>query len=143
MEFQSGMILPTSLFEAFKHPFVGPLISLIARFFVGFPAVFSLRLRARPYAPLPPQLHAQCHLRGRRRLSLAIAQVHQLYELDGRAPPRTTLEVPRRALAEICRRRESQWPLLFLLVQCRGLNWSLIYSKSTLRAQTPRRGRLL
>jgi len=40
MEFQSGMILPTSLFEAFKHPFVGPLISPIARFFVGFPAVF-------------------------------------------------------------------------------------------------------
>src|SRR5262249_12332380 len=40
MEFQSGMILPTSLFEAFKHPFVGPLISPIARFFVGFPAAF-------------------------------------------------------------------------------------------------------
>jgi len=40
MEFQSVMILPTSLFEAFKHVFVGPLISLIARFFVGFPTVF-------------------------------------------------------------------------------------------------------
>ena len=39
MDFQLGMILPTSLFEAFKHPFVGPLISPIARFFVGFPAV--------------------------------------------------------------------------------------------------------
>jgi hypothetical protein len=40
MDFQLGMILPTSLFEAFKHPFVGPLISPIARFFVGLPAVF-------------------------------------------------------------------------------------------------------
>src|SRR5262245_18777408 len=107
MEFQSGMILPTSLFEAFKHPFVGRLISPIGCFFVGFPAVFPFRLPARPYAPLPPQFDAQCHLRGRLRLSLAIAQVHQLYELDSRAPPRTMLEVPRRALAGFCRRRES------------------------------------
>ena len=34
------MILPTSLFEAFKHPLVSPLISPIARFFVSFPAIF-------------------------------------------------------------------------------------------------------
>jgi hypothetical protein len=40
MDFQSEMILPTSLFEAFKHPLVGPLISPIARFFVSFPAIF-------------------------------------------------------------------------------------------------------
>src|SRR6266568_1880620 len=39
MDFQSEMILPTSLFEAFKHPLVGPLISPIARFFVRFPAI--------------------------------------------------------------------------------------------------------
>jgi len=39
-DFQSGMILPTSLFEAFKHPLVSPLISPIARFFVSLPAVF-------------------------------------------------------------------------------------------------------
>jgi hypothetical protein len=32
--------LPTSLFEAFKHPLVSPLISPIARFFVSVPAVF-------------------------------------------------------------------------------------------------------
>jgi hypothetical protein len=34
------MILPTSLFEAFKHPLVSALISPITRFFVGFRAVF-------------------------------------------------------------------------------------------------------
>src|SRR2546421_11367887 len=48
------------------------------------PCHFSWRLPA----PLPPQLHAQCHPRRRGRLSLAIAQVHQVYELDGRAGPR-------------------------------------------------------
>jgi hypothetical protein len=40
MGFQSGMVLPTSLFEAFKHPLVGPLISPMARFVVSLPAVF-------------------------------------------------------------------------------------------------------
>jgi hypothetical protein len=40
MDFQSGMSLPTSLFEAFKHPLVSPLISPITRFFVSFPAIF-------------------------------------------------------------------------------------------------------
>jgi hypothetical protein len=37
------MIMPTSLFEAFKHSLVGPLISSIARFFVSFPAIFLCR----------------------------------------------------------------------------------------------------
>jgi hypothetical protein len=41
MDFQSGMSLPTSLFEAFKHPLVSP----IARFFVSFPAVFLCGFR--------------------------------------------------------------------------------------------------
>ncbi len=59
------------------------------------------------YDRLPPQLHAQCHPRDGRRPSLAIAQVHLLYELDGRARPRITLEVPPHALAGICRRLES------------------------------------
>jgi hypothetical protein len=45
MDFQSGMILPTSLFEAFKHPLVSPLISPITRFFVSFPAVFLCGFR--------------------------------------------------------------------------------------------------
>jgi len=36
----SGMILPTSLFETFKHPLVSPLISPITCFFVSFLAVF-------------------------------------------------------------------------------------------------------
>jgi hypothetical protein len=40
MDFQSGMSLPTSLFEAFKHLLVSPLISPITRFFVSFPAIF-------------------------------------------------------------------------------------------------------
>jgi hypothetical protein len=40
MDFQSGMILPTSLFEAFKHPLVGPLISPITCVFISFLAVF-------------------------------------------------------------------------------------------------------
>jgi hypothetical protein len=40
MDFQSGMILPTSLFETFKHPLVSPLISPITCFFVSFLAVF-------------------------------------------------------------------------------------------------------
>jgi hypothetical protein len=34
MDFQLGMILPTSLFETFKHPLVSPLISPITCFFV-------------------------------------------------------------------------------------------------------------
>src|SRR5262249_55950567 len=41
MGFQSGMILPTSLFEAFKHPLISP----ITRFFVSFPAVFLCGFR--------------------------------------------------------------------------------------------------
>jgi hypothetical protein len=45
MGFQSGMILPTSLFEAFKHSLVSPLISPITRFFVSFPAVFLCGFR--------------------------------------------------------------------------------------------------
>jgi hypothetical protein len=49
------------------------------------------RVPARPYNRLPPQLHAQCHPRSRHRPSLAIAQVHLLYELDGRARPRIAL----------------------------------------------------
>jgi hypothetical protein len=40
MDFQSGMILPTSLFETFKHSLVSPLISPITCFFVSFLAVF-------------------------------------------------------------------------------------------------------
>ena len=40
IDFQSGMILPTGIFEAFKHPLVSPLISPITGFFVSFPAVF-------------------------------------------------------------------------------------------------------
>jgi hypothetical protein len=39
-DFQSRMILPTGLFEAFKHLLVSPLISPITRLFVSFPAVF-------------------------------------------------------------------------------------------------------
>ena len=39
MDFQSGMSLPTSLFETFKHPLISP----IARFFVSFPAIFLCR----------------------------------------------------------------------------------------------------
>src|SRR5215831_13030556 len=45
MDFQSGMTLPPSLFEAFKHPLVSPLISPITRFFVSFPAVFLCGFR--------------------------------------------------------------------------------------------------
>src|SRR5215471_15578155 len=99
-DFQSEMILPTSLFEAFKHPLVGPLISPITCVFVSFPAVFLCGFPPGLTTGFLPQPHAQCHPRDRRRLSLAIAQVHLLYELDGRARPRITREVPPRALPE-------------------------------------------
>jgi hypothetical protein len=46
MDFQSGMILPTGIFEAFKHPLVSPLISPITGFFVSFPAVFLCGFRS-------------------------------------------------------------------------------------------------
>jgi hypothetical protein len=36
MDFQSGMILPTGIFETFKRPLISP----ITGFFVSFPAVF-------------------------------------------------------------------------------------------------------
>jgi len=30
MDFQSGMILPTSLFETFKHPLISPIHLVVA-----------------------------------------------------------------------------------------------------------------
>jgi hypothetical protein len=75
-----------------EHPLVSPLISLIARFFfVSFPAIFL--------CGFPPGLTTG-FLRNFTRNVIReivvdrVAQVHLLYELDSRARPRITLEVP-------------------------------------------------
>jgi len=101
------MIFPTSLFEAFKHPLVGQLVSPIARFFVSFPAIFLCGFLPGLTTGFLRNLTRNVIGEIRRRPSLAIAQVHLLYELEGRARPRITLEVPPHASAGICPHLES------------------------------------
>src|SRR5262245_61743016 len=108
MDFQLRMILPTSLFEAFKHPFVGPLIRPIVRLPVcGFLLARAGSARACHREPFGAIRSTQA------RSSAASTLIHPhfsigVYANSRESPPGdSTLKCPTTGIVDCCARAAS------------------------------------